>query len=307
MQSSDAIRPPQTPDPIRNPNSLPSVLTSDIHNEAELIFSILENKDRKTVSYLDVLTLLRGMGMNPLMSDMHYLRDVMAEPIERLSAAYREEEARKEKERKKEEEKESMKKPKVNKQVVKGKANGKDSKETTDKDFSKKKPLSEPQEEIKNIDWNIFISAVEPFFRDNDQEITQILTALRILDTEGKGRMRRSDLIDIITQEGESVLSPSEIQMLITLIPEEFSFMEFAQRVQGTYIPPTQAEIEAAEELRRREREIEMAAAAAAVDPLADLLGDNNNNNNNNNTGDVAGTPSPQSVQSPRGAEEETA
>jgi len=266
--------------PLRDPNRLPSVLTSDIHNEAELIFTILENKDRNTVSSLDTLTLLRGMGMNPVDTDMDYLREVMAEPVEKLEQAYREEEARKERERRKEEERKGKKITFVNK-----KAPGKDGAPGADgvapgeeigPDGKKRKIMTEPQEEIKNIDWNIFINAVEPIFRDNHQEQEEILAALKVFDTDGRGRISREQLIQIVTTNGESVLSPAEVKILLELFPEDIGFVEFAQRVQGTYVPPSQEELDAIEEAERRERDARMAKerdAAAAADPLAGLLG----------------------------------
>ena len=267
--------------PLRDPNRLPSVLTSDIHNEAELIFTILENKDRKTVSSLDTLTLLRGMGMNPVDTDMDYLREVMAEPVEKLEQAYREEEARKERERRKEEERKGKKITFVNKKAPgkDGKEEGKDGVapgEEIGPDGKKRKIMTEPQEEIKNIDWNIFINAVEPIFRDNHQEQEEILAALKVFDTDGRGRITREQLIQIVTTNGESVLSPAEVKILLELFPEDIGFVEFAQRVQGTYVPPSQEELDAIEEAERRERDARMAKerdAAAAADPLAGLLG----------------------------------
>lgn len=273
-------------------NRLPSVLTSDVHNEAELIFSILQDPDHHTVSQLDVLTLLRGMGMNPVNADTDYLREVMAEPIERFEAMRREEEARKEKERKKEEAERKRKmgytaKPTPPpKKGAPGDKSGKGATASGDPanpaepemeegPDGKKRVKRGPREEVKNIDWNVFITAVEPIFRDNHQEQDEILNALKVFDDTGKGQITRENLFKIVTSNGESVLSPAEIKILTDMLPETMDFVEFAQRVQGTYVPPTPEEIAAKEEAERAEREERLRKEReerAKADPMAALL-----------------------------------
>lgn len=265
---------------------MPSVLTSDVHNEAELIFGILENKDKKLISYLDCLTLLRGIGMNPIQEDMDMLKESMAEPINRLTEWRLEQEAKAEKERKKEEakkggdkkgEKKDAKKPDPKKDGKGGKsaaeggapADGPEAEEAAA--LAKKK--REPAEEMKNIDWNIFISCIEPLYRDNHVEQEEIVAALRVFDVNGIGRMTRSDLARIVTTNGESVLSPAEEKQLHEVLPEDFTLEELAARIQGTYVPPTQEELDAIAAKEREAREAALAAerAAAVDDPLAGL------------------------------------
>ena len=262
---------------------LASVLTSDVHNEAELIFTILENKDRKCISFLDCLTLLRGIGMNPTTADMDELRRSMAEPIQRLDEWRLEQERIKEKERKKEEKKDAKggdkKKPEPKKDGKKGGDAAKDGTAPADGQAADGQPApkrrAEPAEEYKNIDWNIFISCIEPIYRDNHVEREEIVSALKVFDRTGAGRIKRADLAKIVTMNGESVLSPAEEKQLQESLPEECSFEELAARLQGTYQPPSAAELEAVAAKERAEREAreaaEKAAAAAIDDPLAGL------------------------------------
>jgi hypothetical protein len=265
---------------------MPSVLTSDVHNEAELIFTILENKDKKLISYLDCLTLLRGIGMNPTQDDMDLLKDAMSEPIFRLTEWRLEQEARAEKERKKEEakkggdkksEKKDAKKPdpkKDGKKDAKGGAEGApaDGAEGGEEGQQVKKKR-EPAEEMKNIDWNIFISCIEPLYRDNHVEQEEIVAALKVFDVNGIGRMTRADLARIVTTNGESVLSPAEEKQLHEVLPEDFTLEELAARIQGTYVPPSQEALDAIAAREREAREAALAAerAAAVDDPLAGL------------------------------------
>lgn len=268
---------------------LPSVLTSDVHNEAELIFSILENKDKKLISYLDCVTLLRGIGMNPTTVDMDELKEAMAEPITRLTEWRLEQEAKAEKERKKEEKKDPKKSDKKDAKKPDPKKDGKGGKDAKGGDAAAAAPgaegaaegeegpkkKKEPAEEVKNIDWNIFISCIEPLYRDNHVEQEEIVAALKIFDKMGTGRMKRADLAKIVTTNGESVLSPAEEKQLHEVLPEDFTFEELAARIQGTYVPPTQEELDAVAAKEREAREAalaaERAAAAANDDPLAGL------------------------------------
>lgn len=269
-------------------NRLPSVLTSDVHNEAELIFSILQDPDHKVVSQLDVLTLLRGMGMNPVNADTDYLREVMAEPIERYEAMRREEEAKKEKERKREEAERKKKggafvaKPPPGKKgdPKSGTAGGAGGDGPAEVELEegpdgKKRVKTGPREEVKNIDWNVFITAVEPIFRDNHQEQDEILNALKVFDEAGMGVLTRDELFRIVTSNGESVLGPAEIKLLTDMLPESMEFVEFAQRAQGTYVPPSAEEIAAKEEAERAAREERLRREREErekADPMAALL-----------------------------------
>lgn len=264
---------------------LPSVLTSDVHNEAELIFSILENKEKKLISYLDCVTLLRGIGMNPTQADMDELKEAMVEPIARLTEWRLEQEAKAEKERKKEEKKDPKKAEKgakkpdpkkdgKNPDPKKGDTAGGAGAEGAEGEGEVKKK-KEPAEEVKCIDWNIFISCIEPLYRDNHVEQEEIVAALKVFDVNGTGRMKRADLARIVTTNGESVLSPAEEKQLHEVLPEDFTLDELAARIQGTYVPPSQEELDAIAAKEREAREAalaaERAAAAADDDPLAGL------------------------------------
>lgn len=252
---------------VRHP---PSVLTSEVYNEAETIFSMLENKE-KLVSFLDCMTLLRGMGMNPTQGDMDYLRERMADPILRLENWRREEELRREKERRREEMREKRRGSSV---FVQSKARRSLSERvsevnTTESPTSAQPVKITPVEEIKNIDWNIFISCAEEIYRDALTEQKGVLSALKVLDKEGTGEMAIEDLVRIVTTNGESVLSPAEVQQLRALLPPRCGLAEIAARLQGTYTPPTKEELERAalEEIERR-RQQEAANKAASDDAL---------------------------------------
>ena len=252
---------------------MPSTLTSDVYNEAELIFQILEHKDRKLISYLDCLTLLRGMGMNPTTADMDDLHETMKEPIAKLEAIRLEEERKREKERKALEKKDPKKEKAEKEKAEKEKAEKEKAEAEAEKDGQpKKKVLAEPAEEIKNIDWNIFIHAVEPIYKDNEAEQEEIIAALRVFDTTGKGKLTRSELLKAVTESGESVLSPAEVKQLKEAFPNDvIEFEEFAQRLQGTYTGPTPEQIAAKAEKERQERD-EAAKAAASANATDDLL-----------------------------------
>lgn len=250
----------------------PSVLTSEVYNEAEVIFTLLQNKE-KLVSFLDCTTLLRGMGMSPTYDDMRRLKARMAEPVFKLEQWRREEELKREKERRKEEAKERKGRggmaPRESASSKKAKQEAVEKQEVADK------PVKViPVEEIKNIDWNIFITCAEEIYRDTAKEETILVEAIRVFkdDEDCVTSMPTERLIEIVTTHGESVLTPAEAKQLRATLPEECTFAELASRIQGTYIPPTQEELDriAAEALAaRRKREEE--EKAAAEDPLAGL------------------------------------
>ncbi|RNF22225.1 calmodulin [Trypanosoma conorhini] len=248
----------------------PSVLTSEVYNEAETIFVMLENKE-KLVSFLDCMTLLRGMGMNPTQADMDYLRERMADPILRLEQWRREEELKREKERRREEMRDRkrsssaypQKKPRksaVERALQAGAAEGQ---------VPQQNVKIVPVEEIKNIDWNIFISCAEEIYRDAAAEQRDVLGALKLVDKDGAGEMTIDELVRIVTTNGESVLNPGEAQQLRMLLPPKCSLLELAARLQGTYVAPTKEELERAalEELERR-RQHEAPEKAASDDGL---------------------------------------
>jgi len=225
----------------------------------------LQEKEKKLVSYLDVLTLLRGMGMNPTGRDLEELYETMKEPVLKL------EEIRREEERKRDKEKEKQQKDKkVEKKPEKKEGDKKDGEKKEGEEGEKKKVATEPPEEIKNIDWNIFITHVEPIYMDNRVEEEEIIAAMRVYDTAGRGMIKRSELIKIMTENGETVLSPAEVKQFMEFFPNEMvEFKEFAQRLQGTYQPPqgpTAEEIE--EERRRREKEERERKEAEGLDGL---------------------------------------
>lgn len=249
----------------------PSVLTSEVYNEAELIFNILQNKE-KLVSFLDCTTLLRGMGMNPTSHDLDKLKARMREPVIRLEAWRREEELRRERERRREEAKEAKKMGR--KLPAKdAKQKGDKKKEEGEEDEDNEKII--PVEEIKNIDWNIFISCTEEIFRDSATEEKTVFKALKTFDDDEDNPkvMTIDHLVRIVTGCGDSVLTPAEVKQLRALMPAKCPFAEMAARIQGTYVPPTQEELDqqmqaAIEERKRREA---AKKAAEEDDPLKGL------------------------------------
>ncbi|KEG14168.1 calmodulin [Trypanosoma grayi] len=255
------------------PRRPPSVLTSEVYNEAETIFTMLENKE-KLISFLDCMTLLRGMGMNPTQGDMDYLRTRMADPVLRLEQWRREEELKREKERRREEMREKKRgssmypQKKPHKSIVERTLEAEAAEGQTPQQPVKIVPV----EEIKNIDWNIFISCAEEIYRDAAAEQKDVLTALKVVDNEGAGEVAIDELVRVVTTNGESVLSPAEAQQLRALLPKKCSLTEMAARLQGTYVPPTKEELERAalEEVERRRRQ--EAAAKAAADDTIPLL-----------------------------------
>lgn len=249
-------------------------LTSDVHNEAELLFQMLQHKDKLCVSSLDCLTILRGMGMNPTQGDMEALLADMAPYIRELDDLRREEERKREKEKKKEEDKKGKKPeakkpdPKASKGGDKGKGggdvkvgpDGKPIAGAGDGKEGEEKVKVEPSEEVKNIDWEIFITCVEPMYKDNRQEEREILAAL---STFGTDSISKAELCKILSENGESVLSPAEIkQFMETFTADVIEFREFAQRLQGTYVPPPQP---TAEELAKKKAEEDRIAAEKAA------------------------------------------
>eukprot|EP00759_Apiculatamorpha_spiralis_P025224 PhF_6_TR28283/c0_g1_i1/m.41865 len=216
----------------------PSILTSDIHNEADLIFKMLtaaqaqSEKDKDKISMLDCWVLLRGMGMNPTNADLDRLYDSMAAPLQKIADdKAKEEEKKKGKDRKKQEEQQEKKK--------------KDGAEGDDAG----PPLEAPEDE-KKIDWATFITAAEAQFKDARVEEEEIMMAFRILDkkgTEGIGQdgyMDKADLIKAMTTCGESVLSPAEVKQMLEMFPgERVYFQEFAQKMLGTWVEPAAQEI----------------------------------------------------------------
>lgn len=233
----------------------PSVLTSEVYNEAELIFNMLQNKE-KLISFLDCTTLLRGMGMNPTSHDLDKLKARIREPVIRLEDWRREEELRRERERRKEEAKEAKKMGRKISKKDKLKEEEKKKKEQEEKENEKIVPV----EEIKNIDWNIFISCAEEIFRDSATEEKIAFKALKVFDDDedNPGVMTMDHLVNILTSRGDSVLTPAEVKQLRKDLPAKCTFAELAARIQGTYVPPTQEELDrqmqaAIDERKRRE------------------------------------------------------
>lgn len=250
----------------------PSTLTSEVYNEAELIFQILEHKEKKLISYLDCLTLLRGMGMNPTTAVLEDMYETMKAPIAEAEAIRLAEEVKREKERKAAEKKDPKKEKAEKEKAEKEAAEKKKAEEEAAAAGGepKKKVLAEPAEEVKNITWSIFIHAVEPIYSNNQKEEEKIVEALKTFDKTGTGSMSRDQLIKILTENGESVLSPAEIKQLKEAFPNEtIEFTEFAKRIQGTYQGPSAEELAKKAEKERLEREAAAKAAAAAQeDPL---------------------------------------
>jgi regulator of replication initiation timing len=256
-----------------------AVLSSKVYNEAELIFHLLEHKDRRCVSALDTVTLMRGMGMNPVQAEIDALQREMAPLVAELDELRYEEERKKEALKKKEEQgkggKDASKKDTKDAKGkdAKGKdATGKDAKpgeagkegeggEGADGEGKegKKRVLTDPIEEVKNIDWHIFITSVEPHYKDLATERDEIIKALQCFDPERKGRITMNDLIKIVTTNGESVLSPADVKQFREVFQmESMDFAEFADRINGTYQPPpppTAEELARMEEERKAEQE----------------------------------------------------
>jgi len=251
----------------------PSVLTSDVHNEAELIFGLIAVKE--LVSSLDCVTLARGMGMNPVQADMKRLQDEMQPLIEELTELRLEEERRKQKEAAKLEKKDPKKDTKKDPKKDEKKDEKKEGEAKEGEDGQpKRKVLPAPEEEMKNIDWHIFISCIEPMYKDNRQEVSEVVQALGLFDEDGTKYLSVDKIIEIVTQGGESVLSPAEVKQLRDAFPEKgYKIQEFAERLQGTYVPPPppSAEELAAEEEARRKAEEEAKKKAEADNLLGDL------------------------------------
>ena len=324
--------------PARQTTFRPSVLTSDVHNEAEIIFHILEHREKRCVSKLDMLTLLRGMGMNPTDGDLDSLHATMQPLIAEYEEMVREEERRKERERKKMEakaggpkstnpvkdkaDKEKKKLDDIKKANMSARSgrstrpstaatgdskddnNGKDGEGgETDKDGKKKKGKLDPPEEIKNIDWHIFMHSVEPIFKDARQEEKELMQALSVFDPDGVGSMSMKQLVEIATQNGESVLSPAEVKQLKESFPENrINFRDFTKKLLGTYVPPPPpsaeelaAKARAAAEQAKKEKE----AAALNVDSFVASMKSppsTSGGGGDNNTASEAGSaPSPTS------------
>ncbi|CCW64908.1 unnamed protein product [Phytomonas sp. EM1] len=227
------------------PVYVPSVLTSDVCNEAEFIFNMLQNKE-KLVSFLDCTTILRGMGMNPNQADMDRLKSLMEEPIVRLEQWRREEELKREKERRREEARE--RKGGLMKSALKSNPKRKSIVEKAIEASAENERQVKivPMEEVKNIDWNIFISCAEEIYRDSLVEEKQVLEALKVFaekDISQKLVMSQEKLIKMLISNGDNVLTPAEIKQLKSLLPEECELVELAKRIQGTYVAPTQSEL----------------------------------------------------------------
>lgn len=258
----------------------PSVLTSDVYNDAEVSFAMLQSKD-KLVSFLDCTTLLRSMGMNPTQEDMDKLKEIMAEPIVRLEQWRREEELRRDKELRKEEARErkgrergsisAAKKSIAEKGGDEG-GGGTAAAATTDGAAAATVSLT-PAEELKNIDWNIFIHSAEMIFRDRMREEHAVVEALKVFAGSAAAVMSRDQLMEIVTTHGDNVLTPAEVKALVTVLPESCSVKEWAARIQGIYVPPKQEEIDApalreSEAQRQQER---AGKTKAEGDPLSGL------------------------------------
>ncbi|GET87880.1 hypothetical protein, conserved [Leishmania tarentolae] len=247
----------------------PSVLTSEVYNAAEAIFNMLQNKE-KLVSFLDCTTLLRGVGMNPTHEDMDKLKGLMAQPILRLEQWRREEELKREKERRKEEARERKGKGRASvaagrKSILKKAADP--AAEAAPVDIT-------PAEEVKNIDWNIFIRCTEMIFRDSMREERAVLEALKVFAGDSCATMSRDKLIEIVTTKGDNVLTPAEVKSLVAILPDRCPVKEWASRIGGTYVPPTQEEIDAAalrEIEARRQHEAAEKQKEAEKDPLQGL------------------------------------
>eukprot|EP00906_Rhabdomonas_costata_P023403 RCo033675 len=237
-----SVRPPKDPKQT-------AVLTSDVINEAEQTFKSICN-EQGLISQLDIIKLLRSMGMNPTDSDIEVLFDVMKlrDPEkERQERIERDEWLKKERERKQKEkeEREAMKDDK--------KAKAASSAKKKKEDEKKDQMLWIPPERRPVVDWPTFIRNVEPFFRDNKIEEEALLRALKVFDKEGRGWISRDDLVRILTTKGEDILSPPEVAALLETFPNpRVEHREFAQKMQGTYVEPKVEEAENSSTTSRR-------------------------------------------------------
>ena len=218
----------------------PSILTSDIHNEADVIFKLLQDKDKQTVSMLDAWVLMRGMGMNPTNAEMDQLFESMVVPLQKIAD---------------EKAKQDKKDGKGKKEEKAEKKKGKDEEEVP--------VATEAPEDEKKIDWTTFITAAEAQFKDARVEEEEMIQAFRVLDRRGLGYLEKADLTKAMTQSGESVLAPAEVKLLLEMFPgDKVDFREFAQRMLGTWVerPPPPPEAAPA---------APAADDAPSVDPLA--------------------------------------
>jgi hypothetical protein len=267
---------------------VPSVITSDVYNDAEVSFAMLQNKE-KLVSFLDCTTLLRSMGMNPTHDDMDKLKELMAGPIARLEEWRREEELRQDKEGRKEDARERKGKNRGSVAPAKkslGEKAGDDNGATTTDAAAAASAVTAaasltPAEEIKNIDWNIFIHCTERIFRDRMREEHAVAEALKVFAnnngnsgaSSSAATMTRDRLMEIVTTHGDNVLTPAEVKVLVTMLPESCSVKELAARIQGTYVAPTQEELDAAaaRELEMQRQQEAAEKTTGEDDPLKGL------------------------------------
>lgn len=294
----------------------PSVLTSEVYNEAEVVFTMLQNKE-KLISFLDCTTVLRAMGMNPTNEDTDRLKLRMAEPVFLLEQWRREEELKREKERRKEEAREQRGavrgKPSAKRAGGKPGAPRKSFAEQVAAEEAEGKPPAKavPVEEIKNIDWNIFINCAEEMYRDTATEQHEVLNALTTFNVGGPslphaaaddgdaaddvdalmaaanddgsggawvatpGKMTVDELIRILTTNGDNVLTPAEVKQLRAVLPSDDAAMDFTElsaRLQGTYKPPTKEELDRIAAAELEAiRQREEAEKEVVDDPLAGL------------------------------------
>eukprot|EP01012_Entosiphon_sulcatum_P008481 TRINITY_DN14613_c0_g1_i1.p1 TRINITY_DN14613_c0_g1~~TRINITY_DN14613_c0_g1_i1.p1 ORF type:complete len:288 (-),score=74.27 TRINITY_DN14613_c0_g1_i1:1015-1851(-) len=238
-----STKPP--PNPLQH-----SVLTSDVINEVEQTF-----KSKATdglVSQMDMILLIRSMGMNPTDSDLDQLFDAMQirDPErERQERIERDERERKEKERREKEkaELEAAGDDKKAKREAQRKAASAAVKKRGKEEEKKDTFVWIPPERRPMVDWTSFITHVEPFYKDNKIEEEEIMRAFKVFDREGRGWIGKDELIKILTQKGEDILAPQEV----TILSEMFShsrvdFREFAQKMQGTWVEPKVEEPEMA-------------------------------------------------------------
>mmetsp|Transcript_52671 Transcript_52671/g.94006 ORF Transcript_52671/g.94006 Transcript_52671/m.94006 type:complete len:273 (-) Transcript_52671:611-1429(-) len=210
-----------------------SVLTSDVINEAEATFKTFANKDG-LVSQLDVIAIVRSMGMNPNDDDLTELIDAM-----QIRDPEREKQERFERDERERKERERKEKEKADAAAGGGKDKGKAPPPKKGKEAEGDGAIVKwvPPEKRPVVDWSCFISHVEPFYKDNRIEEEEIMRAFRVFDPEGRGWCTRDELVKIMTAKGEDILAPPEVAILLETFPNKrIYFREFAQKMQGTWV-----------------------------------------------------------------------
>jgi len=229
---SMTFRPPKDP-------ALHSFLTSDVINEAEATFNLLADKNGR-VSEADVVTIVRSIGMNPTDGDLARLVEALGiRDPERERQERRQRDLRAQRSPRTAPQADGTPSPTKRPVGTRGRgAAGRGAGKGTGTGDTDDAPWI-PPERRPVVDWSTFLASLEPLYKNRSLEEEEIVAALRVFDREGRGRMPRDDLVTILTTRGDDVLAPSEVALLLELFPRgTVDFLEFAQKMQGTYEEP---------------------------------------------------------------------